>query len=266
MAVTHEWMDVRKFRACTMQYATVGANPNRISMTTRLSMHIIVDFSLQNKPHDVFAHVDTWYVYILCLLKLGLSLNLQKKTLHWQACKVGTLQGSRIATMFRTMIFVWVPSPSWNISDRFLKAVEKHLRNSYHLIIMPAHWEFDLYTVYINGGVHIAMSIVVIARACHSNIKLALLDCSHGRSFLKLPKLAESELHPFTRRMGNLVTRNGKTVILGGFPNFCNLSMFSISPAHPITRETGIVISAFGRSIWLNTGRLFYHSSKHRID
>ena len=189
-----------------------------------------------------------------------------KKTLHWQACKVGTLQGSRIATMFRTMIFVWVPSPSWNISDRFLKAVEKHLRNSYHLIIMPAHWEFDLYTVYINGGVHIAMSIVVIARACHSNIKLALLDCSHGRSFLKLPKLAESELHPFTRRMGNLVTRNGKTVILGGFPNFCNLSMFSISPAHPITRETGIVISAFGRSIWLNTGRLFYHSSKHRID
>lgn len=59
MAVTHEWMDVRKFRLCTMQYATVVANPNRISMTTRLSMHIIVDFSLQNKPHDVFAHVDT---------------------------------------------------------------------------------------------------------------------------------------------------------------------------------------------------------------
>ena len=147
--------------------------------------------------------------------------------------------------------------------------MEKHLRNSYHLIIMPAHWEFDLYTVYINGGVHIAMSIVVIARACHSNIKLALLDCSHGRSFLKLPKLAESELHPFTRRMEILSPgMSGHSRRIPKFLQPFNVPHFTGSSNHSWNCENleGIVISAFGRSIWLNRGRLFYHSSKHRID
>lgn len=122
------------------------ANPNRISMTTRLLMHIIVGFSLQNKPHDVFAHVDTWYVYILCLLKLGLSLNLQKDStgsLHgWNPA------GSRNATMFRTMIFVWVPSPSWNISDRLKsrgETLEKQLSFNHHACSLRV---WSVYSIY----------------------------------------------------------------------------------------------------------------------